>query len=297
MNAKRSGLLDKSITKGALFRAALTVLVFAIPPTAKAEFLIYLKGGHYIVVDNCTFLSRQDFGESAEGQKEPAPIRDCTKGNPEGPIYWSTIDGKFGEVNANDVYAIFGSNTSTQKRTLPSQKPLEDYLITNREESFVNAKTVEEKEGAIYGIKRDELAEVNRRSVMDIAREGEAKSRSSEGLCAGEPAEFSVTDRQLVGEYLVAVVTNLSKTALKLRFDVVVEVKGKRLGKFQIEDENVLAPDDAPTTIDAHVPARFLKHIERMADPEAGVHICYAKVKTGAARPGAAQPPSVQPTR
>jgi len=296
MNAKLSGMLDKRITKGALLRAALTVLVFAIPPTAKAEFLIYLKGGHYIVVDNCTFLSRQDLGESAEGQKEPAPIRDCTEGKPEGPIYWSTIDGKFGEVNADDVYAIFGSKTLTQKRTLPGQKPLEDYLITNREESIVNAKSVEQKEDAIYGIKRDELAKINRRSVTDIAREGEAKSRSSEGLCAGEPAEFSVTETDLVGGNLVGLVTNLSKTAWQPRIDVEVQVRGKRLGKFAIVDLNVLAPDDS-TSIDQPVPPKFLKYLEQVTDPEARVRICYRKVKTGARQPVAGQTPTAQPSK
>ncbi len=290
MNARLSGVLEKSVTKDVLFRAALTVLVFAIPPTAKAEFLIYLKGGHYIVVDNCTFLSRQDLGESAEGEKEPAPIRDCTEGKPEGPIYWSTIDGKFGEVNANDVYAIFGSKTLTQKRTLPSQKPLEDYLITNREESIVNAKTVEQKEDAIYGIKRDELAKINRRSVTDIAREGAAKSRSGEGLCAGEPAEFSVTETERLDGRFGGIVTNQSQAPWRPEFYVEVREKGKFKGKFLVAQIDVLSPGDF-TSFDEAVPSRLVEYINRATEPEASVQICYRKVKTGAARPGAAQPP------
>jgi len=267
-----------------LLCALIAILILAISPAPRAEYLIYLKGGHYLVADNCTFSSRQDVGEGGEGQKGPVPIKDCTGGKPEGHIYWSTVDGKSGEVNADDVYAIFGSKTSTQKGTLPSQKPLEDYLITNREESFVNAKSIEQKEDAIYGFKRDELAKVNRRSVTDIAREGAAKSRSGEGLCAGEPAEFSVTETELVGGYLVGVVTNLSTVQWKPRIDVIVEVKGKRLGKFQVEDQNILAPNDS-TPIDEPVPPRFLKHLERITDPEASVRICYKKVKTGAAQP------------
>jgi hypothetical protein len=296
MNAKLSGVLDKRVTKGALFCAALMVLVFAIPPTAKAEFLIYLKGGHYIVADNCTFLSRQDVGENAEGQKEPVPIRDCTEGKPEGPIYWSTIDGKFGEVNADDVYAIFGSKTLTQKRTLPGQKPLEDYLITNREESIVNAKSVEQKEDAIYGIKRDELAKINRRSVTDIAREGEAKSRSGEGLCAGEPAEFSVTETEPLDGRFGGIVTNQSQAAWKPEFYVEVREKGKFKGKFLVAQIDVLSPGDF-TSFDEAVPSRLVEYVKRAKEPEASVQICYRKVKTGAARPGAAQAPSVQPPR
>jgi hypothetical protein len=258
------------------------VLILGFSSAPSAEYLIYLKGGHYIVADNCTFSTHQESGQrslnNTEPQEELVLVEDCTKGKPEGRIFWSTIDGKFGEVNADDVYAILGSNTSTPKKPPPAKGPLEDYLITNRGESFVNAKTIQEKEDRVYGMKRDDLAKINRRSVAEIAPEGQAKSRSGEGLCAGEPAEFSVTETELVGGHLVGVVTNLSKTPWKPRIDVVVEVKGKRLGKFQIEDPNMLAPNDN-TTIDKSVPPRFLKHLERITDPEASVRICYRKVK------------------
>jgi len=251
--------------------------------------LIYLKGGHYIVVDNCTFSTKHDIGKDTGKddeveREESSSYQDCTHGKPEGSIHWSTNDGKFGEVSADDVYAIMGARTLTLRNPPPEKGPLEDYLITNRGESFVGAKAIQEEENQIYGMKRDDLAKINRRSVAEIAPEGQAKSRSGEGLCAGEPAEFSVTETELVGGNLVGVATNLSKTPWKPRIDVVVEVKGKRLGKFQIEDPNILAPNDS-TPIDEPVPSRFLKHVERITDPEASVRICYKKVKTGAPQP------------
>ena len=263
--------------------AALTIiLILSFSPASHAEYLIYLKGGHYIVADNCTFSSRQESEREGEAEKDSAlvHVEDCTKGKPEGRIFWSTINGNFGEVNADDIYAIFGAKTSTVKRPVASKRPLEDYLITNRGESFVNAKIVEQKEDRIYGVKRDDLAKINRRDVTEIASEGEAKSRSGEGLCAGEPAEFSVIETELVGGNLVGVVTNLSRTPWKPWIDVVVEVKGKRMGKFQIEDSNILAPDGS-TPIDSPVPPRFSKFLERITDPEASVRICYKKVKRG----------------
>jgi hypothetical protein len=267
----------------------MVLLILAISPAPRAEYLIYLKGGHYIVSDNCTFSTKHDIGEDTgkddrAEREESAPYQDCTQGEPEGRIFWSTIDGKFGEVNADDVYAILGARTLTLKKPPPAKGPLEDYLITNRGESFVNAKAIQEEENRIYGMKRDDLAKIDRRGVTDIVREGEAKTRSGEGLCSGEPAEFSVTETELVGGNLVGVATNLSKTPWKPRIDVVVEVKGKRLGKFQIEDPNILAPNDS-TPIDEPVPSRFLKYVERITDPEASVRICYKKVKTGAPQP------------
>lgn len=268
--------------KGRTATTLTILLILGFSSASNAEYLIYLKGGHYIVADNCTFSTRQESGQESAKNTEPQEdlvfAEDCTKGKPDGRIFWSTIDGKFGEVNADDVYAILGSKTSTPKKPPPAKGPLEDYLITNRGESFVDAKTIEEKDDRVYGMKRDDLARINRRSVAEIAPEGQAKSRSAEGLCAGEPAEFSVTETELVGGNLVGVVTNLSKTPWKPRIDVVVEVKGKRLGKFQIEDLNVLAPNDS-TPIDEPVPTRFLKHLERITDPEASVRICYRKVK------------------
>ena len=277
------------------------VFILAVASGSHAEYLIYLKGGHYIIADTCTFLARQEIAREPDAERESGFVEDCTKGKPEGPILWSTVDGRFGEIDADNVYAIYGTKRLEKKIaprwTVPLEEhPLEDYVITNRDESFVNAKIYQEKDTTVYGLKRDELAKIDRRGVTDIVREGEAKTRSGEGLCRGEPAEFSVTETELVGSNLVGVVTNLSKAPWKPRIDVEVQVKGKRLGKFEVEDWSVLPPDDS-IVIDFAVPARFLKHIERLADPDASVRICYRKVRTGTRQPVAGQPPTAQPPK
>jgi hypothetical protein len=277
------------------------LLTLAVAPASYAEYVIYLKGGHYIVADTCTFLARQGIGKEPDAERELVFVEDCTKGKPEGPISWSTIDGRFGEIDADNVYAIYGTKEIEKKIaprwTLPPEEyPLEDYVITNRGESFVNAKIYQKQDTTVYGVKRDELAKIDRRGVTDIVREGEAKTRSGEGLCPGEPAEFSVSETELVGSSLVGVVTNLSKASWRPRIDVEVQVKGRRLGKFHVEDESVLAPDES-IPIDGPVPARFLRHVERLADPDAGVRLCYRKVKTGVRQPVAGQPPTAQPPK
>ena len=277
------------------------VLILAVASASHAEYVIYLKGGHYIIADTCTFLARQEIAKEPDAERESGFVEECTKGKPEGPIYWSTVDGRFGEVDADNVYAIYGTKRLGKKIaprwTLPlEERPLEDYVITNRDESFVNAKIYQEKDTTVYGLKRDELAKIDRRGVSDIVREGEAKARSGEGLCRGEPAEFSVTETELVGSNLVGVVTNLSKAPWKPRIDVEVQVKGRRLGKFEVEDSSILPPDDS-ILIDFPVPARFLKHVERLSDPDASVRICYRKVRTGARQPVAGQPPTAQPPK
>ena len=259
------------------------LLTLGIISASSAEYIIYLKGGHYIVADTCTFLPRQEVAKEPDAENESVYVQDCTKGKPEGPILWSTIDGKFGEVDADNVYAIYGSK-GTGKKVAPrwtsplEEYPFEDYVITNRDESFINAKIYQEQEKTVFGVKRDELAKIHRRDVVDIAREGEAKTRPGEGLCPGEAAEFSISETELVGSNLVGVVKNLSKAPWKPRFDVEVQVKGKRLGKFEVEDSSVLPQSDS-TVIDFPVPARFLKHVERRGDPDAGVRLCYRKVK------------------
>ena len=301
MNTPLLAFLRRTVTSVRLFCALTAILVWAISPAPRAEYMIYLKGGHYIVADNCTFSTKHDIGkdtgkDDGDEREESSSYQDCTQREPEGQIFWSTIDGKFGEVNADDVYAILGARTLTLKKPPPAKGPLEDYLITNRGESFVGAKAIQEEENRIYGMKRDELAKIDRRGVTDIVREGEAKTRSGEGLCPGESAEFSVTETELVGSNLVGVVTNLSKAPWKPRIDVEVQVKGKRLGKFEVEDWSVLPPDDS-TVIDFPVPARFLKYVERVADPDSSVRICYRKVKTGARQPVAGQPPTAQPPK
>jgi len=275
--------------------------ILAVAPASYAEYVIYLKGGHYIMADTCTFLARQEIAKEPDAERESVFVEDCTKGKPEGPILWSTIDGRFGEIDADNVYAIYGTKGLGKKIaprwTVPLEEhPLEDYVITNRDESFVNAKIYQERDTTVYGLKRDELAKIDRRGVTDIVREGEAKTRSGEGLCPGESAEFSVTETELVGSNLIAVVTNLSKAPWKPRIDVEVRVKGRRLGKFEVEDASVLPPDDS-TVIDVPVPARFLKHVERVADPDSSVRICYRKVKTGARQPVAGQAPTAQPSK
>ena len=262
----------------------MTVLLAAIPLQAWAEYLIYLKGGHYIVADNCTFSTRQESGKGRADDSEATPelllVEDCTEGKPEGQIFWSTISGSSGEVNPDDVYAIFGSKNPASLKPPRSTMPLEDYLITNRGESIVNAKEYKLEDKKAHAVKREDLARIDRRSISEIAPEGEAKTRSGEGLCPGEPPEFSVTEADIVDGNLVGVVTNLSKTPWQPRIDVEVQVKGRRLGKFRIVDSNNLAPDDS-ALIDQAVPSKYLKYVKQITDPEAGVRICYRKVKTG----------------
>lgn len=272
------------------------LLIIAVAPTPHAEYLIYLKGGHYIVADGCTFWSRQGGEGAPKGEEESILADECKEGKPEGRVFWSTIDGSFGEVNAEDVYIIFGSRSLAPVRTPRATKPLEDYLITNRGESFVNAKIFLEREGRVYGLKRDDIAKVNRRGVTEIAPEGEAKSRSGEGLCPGEPVEFSVTETELVDGYLGGVVTNLSPAPWKIEFYVEVREKGKFRGKFPVIDINVLSPGES-IPIYERVKPEFLEYIKRVTDPEASVQLCYRKVKTGAGQPIAAQPGTGQPAK
>src|SRR3990172_10611112 len=279
-----------------------------------AEYVIYLKGGHYVAADNCTFLVRRERVKGGDAEKEGATIvqvEDCAKQKPEekleGQIFWSTIDGKFGEVNADEVYYIYGSKELASIAPERKAKPLEDYLITTRGESFVNAKvlfgvgetrvtvrntdpaledyfasiqlkihrswsppkvargrvaivsirilrsgqvgdvavdsssgepvfddsalravhlstplppipplvksdtlplelrfTYQEGEGRVYGLKRDDLANINRRDVTKIVPLADAKSRSGEGLCPGESADFDVIETDCVSGNFVA---------------------------------------------------------------------------------------------
>ncbi|MBI3781023.1 MAG: hypothetical protein HY278_08220 [candidate division NC10 bacterium] len=277
------------------------LLILGFSSASNAEYLIYLKGGHYIVADNCTFSTRQVMRKDAETEEKAVVVEDCTKGKPDGRIFWSTIDGKFGEVNADDVYAIFGAKSLTLKKPPPAKGPLEDYLITNRGESFVVAKAVEQEKDRIYGVKRDELARIDRRVVMEIVPEGSAKSRSGEGLCPGEPAEFSVSEVELVGGNFVGVVTNLSQIPWRPWFEVEVREKGAFKGKFRVPDSvspdvNIVSAGES-TVFDGPVPGRFLKYLERVTDPEASVRLCYKKVKTVPRQPAVEQSLTVQPSK
>lgn len=276
--------------------ASAILLLMGLFSAANAEYLIYLKGGHFIVVDDCTLSISQGGGNSPETGEQPIGVdernsdiaKDCTQGKPEGRIFWSTINGNVGEVNPDDVYAIFGAKSLPAINPSSTTMPLEDYLITNRDESFVNAKVVEERGVEVYGLKRDDLAKLNRRGIIEIAPERLAKGRSGEGLCPGEPFEFSVTEVQIIDGHLIGVVTNLSKTPWNPWIDVEVTAKGRRRGKFQIEDPvvhaplpNVLAHGES-TSIDQSVPLRLLKELERIKDADSGVRVCYRKIKTTA---------------
>lgn len=276
---------------------------------ADAEYLIYLKGGHFIVADDCTLATHEVRKDSEVSEQSIRSdelsidvTEDCTKGKPDGRILWSTMNGHSGEVNADDVYAILGTRSLSAIKPSSATMPLEDYLITNRGESFVNAKAVEEQGVDVHALKRDDLAKVNRRSVIEIAPERLAKSRSGEGLCPGEPPEFTVSEVEIVDGHLVGVVTNLSKTPWRPWIDVEVSVKGRRRGKFQIEDPSGRAPlpniliFDESTSIDQLVPARLLKELERLKDTDAGVRLCYRKIKTTAREAGGLENVSAQPS-
>lgn len=272
---------------------AITILL-GLSSASDAEYFIYLKGGHFIVADDCTFSSSQGIGKGPEAGAQPIFAEDCTKGKPEGQIFWSTINGYFGELNADDVYTVFGTRGPQPippwSTTMP---PLEDYLISNRGESFVNAKVIEEKGVEVYGLKRDELTKINRRGVIEIAPESVAKSRSGAGLCPGEPVEFALGEIEIVGNSLIVDVANLSKEPWEPRINVEVRVKGRVLGKFQIRDLDVLPPG-GEGFIDSPVPGRFLKQLEQFKDPEAGVRLCYRKVKTATQGPTAEKSSTLQ---
>ena len=284
--------------KGRYTATLAIILTLSLASASSAEYLIYLKGGHYLIADHCTFPGPQEDKKEAEVEKDPgmAQVKDCTKGTPEGKIFWSTVDGRFGEIDADNVYAIYGSKDPGLIRPPRGTTPLEDYLITNRGESFVNAKTYRENNTSVLGFKRENPARIDRRGITDVAPEGEAKTRSGEGLCPGEPPEFSVTETEFVGGNLVLVVRNLSNAPWRPWIDVEVRLKGKRLGKFRGEDPTFLSPDDS-VPMDFPVPSRFLKYVEGLTDPEAGVRLCYRKVKTGARQPVAEQAAPQQPPR
>jgi hypothetical protein len=268
------------------------LLMIGLFSVANAEYLIYLKGGHYIVADDCTFSAGSEGGNSSEGGEQPIGVDelnsditgDCTQGKPEGRIFWRTINGNVGEVNADDVYAIFGSKSLPSIKPSGSTMPLEDYLITNRDESFVNAKTLEQTEVDVYALKRDELSKVNRRWVSEITPERLAKSRSGEELCSGEPPEFAVSEVDVVEGHLLGSVTNRSKELWHPELEVEVRVRGRFMGKFEVKDRNALGPNES-RSIDAPVDPRFLKELEKLKDADAGVRLCYRKIKTTTGSP------------
>jgi len=272
-------------------------LLLGLSSVSDAEYLIYLKGGHFVVADDCTFSTSKGGGKGPEVGEQSIGfdklttglVEDCTKGKPKGQIFWSTVNGNFGEVNADDVYAIFGTKSLSTIKPAGPTWPLEDYLITNRGESFVNTKDVPEEDSAeVYGLKRDELITVDRRGVIDVAPERLAKNRSSEGLCPGQKAEFAVSEIELVGDHLLGVITNLSKEPWRPQIEVEIRVKGRRKGKFQVKDPNVLDPFES-ASFDEQVKVKDIEKLEWLKlffkDPEAGVRLCYRKLQTGTKGP------------
>ena len=58
------------------FARMLTILLLlSVSPASHAEYLIYLKGGHYIVADNCTFSSRQESVKEGETKEDSFLVR------------------------------------------------------------------------------------------------------------------------------------------------------------------------------------------------------------------------------
>jgi hypothetical protein len=255
------------------------LLVALVCPGARAEYIIYLKGGHYLVADDCTFSMPEASRQAEQPEGGTAFAEDCARGKPAGRIFWSTLDGRFGEVSADDVYAIFGAKTVMTRRPVPELPPLEDYLIVNRDESFINAKQRGETGAVVVGVKRDHLARVGRRDMAAIVRERDASGRSGEGLCPGETPDFSVIQVEVIGGHLGGIVTNLSTGPWQPYFEVEVRERGRFKGKFPVRDANLLQPGSSVPFFEP-VPPGFLDYMRRVAEPEAGVQVCYRRVKT-----------------
>lgn len=265
-------------------------LLFGFSSTSDAEYLIYLKGGHYIVADDCAFSTRHGVGKGHEVSEQSIGFdkltagltEDCTKGKPKGSIFWSTINGHFGEVNADDVYAIFGGKGRTPTKPSSTTLPLEDYLITNRGQGFVNSKDLPEEKGSeVQGRKRDEPVTLDRRGVIEIEPERLAKTESGEGLCPKEPNEFAVSETDLVGDHLVGTITNLSKKEWRPEIEIEIKAKGKLKGKFTVEDKNLLEPGEDVTFDHLVRETNHRNFLKDFKDPNTGIRICFRKVKTG----------------
>ncbi len=252
-----------------------------------AEYVIYLKGGHYVAADNCTFLVRRERVQGGDAEKEGATIvqvEDCAKQKPEekleGRIFWSTIDGKSGELNAEDVYYIYGSKNLASITPLRPAKPLEDYLIVNRGDSFINAKVVSESEGRVYGVKRDDLADINRRGVTEIVPLADAKSRSGEGLCPGESAEFDVIDTDCVSGNFVGLFKNLSRElCMEATFEVEIKVDEHFRGKFEVKESGAVSPGGSKH-FSKDVTRNQCESIRGSKNKEGGVQLCWRNIRS-----------------
>lgn len=252
-----------------------------------AEYVIYLKGGHYVAADNCTFLVRREHVQGGDAEKEGATIvqvEDCAKQKPEekleGRIFWSTIDGKSGELNAEDVYYIYGSKNLASITPLRPAKPLEDYLIVNRGDSFINAKVVSESEGRVYGVKRDELADINRRGITEIVPLADAKSRSGEGLCPGEGAEFDVIDTGYVSGNFVGLFKNLSReSCMDATFEVEIKVNEHFHNKFEVRESGAVSPGGSKH-FSKDITRDLGEYVRRSKNKEGGVQLCWRKIRS-----------------
>jgi hypothetical protein len=268
-----------------LLSAALIALLFilATAPASYAEYVIYLKGGHYIVADTCTFLARQEIAKEPDAEKESVFVEDCTKGKPEGPISWSTIDGRFGEIDADNVYLIFGSKNLPSIKPTRKTRPFEDYLITNRGESFVNAKIFEdfkEEDRRIFTLKRDELSNIYRRGIREIVPEADVISRSGEGLCPGERAEFDVNDTKPLDDHFIGTFKNLSRgSCMEVSIEVEVSQRGEFKGTFPIKISGAVPPNGTKR-FSVPIDKSVRKYVEQFLDREAGIQLCYRKVQS-----------------
>jgi hypothetical protein len=268
-----------------VFFAASIVMLLAlgIISVSHAEYVIYLKGGHYIVADACTYVTRQELAKEPDSEREKIFIEDCTKGNPEGPIYWSTIDGRFGEIDADNVYLIFGSKNLPSIKPTRKTRPFEDYLITNRGESFVNAKIFEdfkEEDRRIFTLKRDELSNIYRRGIRQIVPEADVISRSGEGLCPGERAEFDVNDTKPFDDQFIGTFTNLSRgSCMEVSIEVEVSQGGEFKGTFPIKVSGAVPPNGTKR-FSVPIDKSVKKYVEQFLDREAGIQLCYRKVQS-----------------
>src|SRR5574337_668231 len=120
------------------------LLLIGFAPSADAEYLIYLKGGHFIVADDCTYSAPMEERKSSENEGVSILVEQCSRDKKPtvGRIFWSIDDGInettgevhkiTGEVNADDVFDIIGSKGPLLIKKSGTTMPLEDYLITNR---------------------------------------------------------------------------------------------------------------------------------------------------------------------
>lgn len=267
------------------------LLLMGLFSAANAEYLIYLKGGHYIVADECTISSDLEDRKDLKVCEQVTSECKLAKGR----ISWTVsnrnneiagaVNTIKGEVECDDVYAIFGGKGLKPIKLPGTTLPLEDYLIANRSQGFVNSKDLPEEMGSeVHGRKRDKPVTLDRRSVFEIAPERLATTESGEGLCPKEPNEFTVRDIDLVGDHLVGVITNLSQTEWRPEVEVEIKAKGRLKGKFTIEDKNLLGPGEDVSFDRAigGVESQHLKYLQDLKDPNTGIRICFRKVKTAA---------------